>query len=102
MLKRRFVKLVEKNQLQFKDKTENVPHSYLYHAEIKYETKDGFDYTSAMGNGIVELIEGISERFKRFKDREPYLEEVLFDPNGEKADVTYKIRNLFQGIKDAI
>ena len=88
--------------MQSKEVIENVPHNYLYHAEIRYETKDGFGYASAMGNNIFELIVGISERFESFKDREPYLEEVLFDPNGEKANVTYNIRNLFDKIKDAI
>jgi len=102
MLKRRFVKLVEKKQLQSKEVIENVLHNYRYHAEIRYETEDGFGYTNAMGDSIVELIDGISERFKTFKDREPFIQEALFDPNGEKADVTYKVRNLFKGIKDAI
>ena len=55
-----------------------------------------------MGNSIGELMEGISERLEYYKNREPYLQEVLYDPNGEKADVTYKIRNLLEGIKDAI
>ena len=32
-----------------------VNHDYLYHAEIMYETKDGFDYKSAVGNTLKEL-----------------------------------------------
>ena len=88
--------------MQSKEVLENVPHNYRYHAEIKYETENGFGYTNAMGNSINELIEGIGERLEYYKDREPYLQEVLYDPNGEKADVTYKIRNLLEGIKAAI
>ena len=88
--------------MPLKDTTKNVLHNYRYHAEIKYETENGFGYTNAMGDTIVELMNAITERFKHFKDREPFIEEVLFDPNGEKADVTYKIRNLLEGIKDAI
>lgn len=88
--------------MQSKEVIENVLHNYRYHAEIKYETENGFGYTNAMGDTIDELMNGITERFKHFKDREPVLEEALFDPNGEKADVTYKIRNLLEGIKDAI
>ena len=83
--------------MQSKEVLENVPHNYRYHAEIKYETENGFGYTNAMGNSINELIEGIGERLEYYKNREPYLQEVLYDPNGEKADVTYKIRNLFEG-----
>ena len=88
--------------MQSKEVLENVPHNYRYHAEIKYETENGFGYTNAMCNSINELIEGIGERLEYYKDREPYLQEVLYDPNGEKADVTYKIRNLLEGIKDVI
>ena len=88
--------------MQSKEVLENVLHNYRYHAEIKYETENGFGYTNAMGNSINELMEGISERLEYYKNREPYLQEVLYDPNGEKADVTYKIRNLLEGIKDAI
>jgi len=82
--------------MQSKQALENVPHNFRYHAEIKYETENGFGYTNAMGNSINELMEGISERLKYYKDREPFLEEVLYDPNGEKADITYKIRNLLK------
>ena len=96
------MRLVKRKLMQSKEVLENVPHNYRYHAEIKYETENGFGYTNAMGNSINELIEGIGERLEYYKDREPYLQEVLYDPNGEKADVTYKIRNLLEGIKDAI
>jgi len=36
-----------------------VNHNYLYHAEIMYETKDGFDYKSAKGNTLRELLNDI-------------------------------------------
>ena len=96
------MRLVKRKLMQSKEVLENVPHNFKYHAEIKYETEKGFGYTNAMGNSIGELMEGISERLEYYKNREPYLQEVLYDPNGEKADVTYKIRNLLEGIKDAI
>ena len=88
--------------MQSRDVIENVLHDFKYHAEIKYETQNGFGYTNAMGDSIEEIIEGINMRFEEFKDREPYLEEVLYDPNGEQADVTYKIRTIWEGIRDAI
>lgn len=96
------MRLVKRKLMQSKEVLENVPHNFKYHAEIKYETENGFGYTNAMGNSINELMEGISERLEYYKNREPYLQEVLYDPNGEKADVTYKIRNLLEGIKDVI
>ena len=39
-----------------------------------------------------ELLDAIKERFKQYEDRQPQLSEVLFEPNGEKIDVTYTVR----------
>ena len=79
-----------------------VPHNYLYHAEIIYETKEGFSFTSAVGNTMKELIDDINDRFTYYADRQPQLAEVLFEPNGEKIDITYKVRTIMDGYKNAI
>ncbi len=74
--------------------SKNVNHDYNYHAEIIYETEDSFAFTDAMGNTMQELIEGIQSRFHQYRDRQPQLSEVLFEPNGEKIDITSKIRTI--------
>ena len=80
--------------MQSKQVIANVPHNYLYHAEIVYETKEGFGLTNAMGNTMKELIDDINDRFLWYADRQPQLLEVLFEPNGEKIDITHKIRTI--------
>lgn len=80
--------------MQSKQVIANVPHSFLYHAEIIYETEESFAFTNAMGNTMQELIDDINSRFKQYADRQPQLSEVLFEPNGEKIDITHKIRTI--------
>ena len=74
--------------------TKNVHHDFNYHAEIIYETEESFAFTNAMGNTMRELIDNINSRFKQYADRQPQLSEVLFEPNGEKIDITHKIRTI--------
>ena len=76
------------------DKLLNVPHDYKYHAEIIYQTEDSFGFTNAMGNTLDEFIDDINKRFDKYKGRQPQLSEVLFEPNGEKIDITHKIRTI--------
>ena len=72
----------------------NVHHNFNYHAEIIYETEERFAFTNAMGNTMQELIDNINARFRQYADRQPQLSEVLFEPNGEKIDITHKIRTI--------
>jgi|TARA_R100000655_G_scaffold74619_1_gene113483 hypothetical protein len=74
--------------------TKNVNHDFNYHAEIIYETEEGFAFTNAMGNTMQELIDDINARFKQYEDRQPQLSEVIFEPNNEKIDITSKIRTI--------
>ena len=78
--------------MQSKEVIKNVPHGFLFHAEIIYETENSFAFTNAMGNTMQELLDGIKDRFKQYEDRQPQLSEVLFEPNGEKIDETYTVR----------
>ena len=55
----------------------NVKHDCIYHAEIKYETKEGFNFAGSAGDSIPELISDIRSRFKRYSNREPVIVEIL-------------------------
>tara|TARA_R110000824_G_scaffold186315_1_gene367610 strand:+ start:186 stop:440 length:255 start_codon:yes stop_codon:yes gene_type:complete len=78
------------------DKLLNVHHDYKFHAEIMYETGDSFGFIDAMGNTLEEFIDDINSRFDKYKDRQPHLAEAISDPNGEKIDITYKIRTILK------
>ena len=73
-----------------------VNHNYLYHAEIMYETKNGFDYKSAKGNTLKELLNDIDLRFKQLSGRDPKLIEVLYKPQKESINITSKILSLIK------
>ena len=73
-----------------------VNHDYLYHAEIMYETKDGFDYKSAKGNTLRELLNDIDLRFKQLKNRDPKLVQALYKPQDESVNITPKILSLIK------
>ena len=75
---------------------DNVNHDFDYHAEIMYETERGFAFTSAMGNTVQELVDDIKLRFKKYKDRQPYLDVVIYKPNQLNRYVTRKIRKLLK------
>ena len=78
----------------------NVPHDFKYHAEIRYETERGFSFTNAMGNSEQEIVNDIKLRLNQYKDREPYLDVVIYKPNQLNKYVTRKIRKLLGDIKD--
>ena len=73
-----------------------VNHNYLYHAEIMYETKDGFDYKSAKGNTLRELLNDIDLRFKQLSNRDPKLAQALYKPQDESVNITPKILSLIK------
>ena len=75
---------------------DNVNHDFDYHAEIRYETEHGFAFTSAMGNTEQEVADDIKLRFKKYKDRHPYLDVVIYKPNQLNKYVTRKIRKLLK------
>ena len=68
-----------------------VPYSYKYHAEIMYETLDGFNFCNANGNTVDELLWDIDERFSQYEHREPKIVIVLKYPNTKKQDVTKQV-----------
>ena len=84
--------------MQSKQTLENVPHDFKYHAEIRYETERGFSFTNAMGNTEEEIVSDIKLRLKKYKDRKPYLDVVIYKPNQLNRYVTRKIRKLLNDI----
>tara|TARA_R100000231_G_scaffold139582_1_gene121401 strand:- start:2562 stop:2780 length:219 start_codon:yes stop_codon:yes gene_type:complete len=56
-----------------------------------YETKDGFDYKSATGNTLKELIKDIELRFKELSKRQPKLIQVLYLPKKDSVNITSKV-----------
>ena len=84
--------------MQSKQTLENVPHDFKYHAEIRYETEKGFSFTNAMGNTEQEIVDDIRLRLKKYRDRKPYLDVVIYKPNQLNRYVTRKIRKLLNYI----
>ena len=84
--------------MQSKQTLENVPHDFKYHAEIRYETERGFSFTNAMGNTEQEIVDDIKLRLKKYRDRKPYLDVVIYKPNQLNRYVTRKIRKLLNDI----
>tara|TARA_R100000734_G_C3279275_1_gene73302 strand:- start:474 stop:707 length:234 start_codon:yes stop_codon:yes gene_type:complete len=73
-----------------------VDHDYKLHAEIRYETLSCFGMTSAVGNTYQELLIDIKSRLDYYKDRDPEILNVYYDPNGEKIDITQKILTMIR------
>ena len=69
----------------------NVPFDFKYHAEIRYETLEGFNFCNANGNTVDELLWDIDDRFDFLADREPKIVIVLKYPNTKKVDITKQI-----------
>ena len=84
--------------MQSKQTLENVPHDFKYHAEIRYDTEQGFSFTTAMGNTEQEIVDDIKLRLKKYRDRKPYLDVVIYKPNQLNKYVTRKIRKLLNDI----
>jgi len=78
------------------DSLDKVNHDFLYHCEIQYETKDGFDFKSAVGNSLDDLMRDIDLRFKELAAREPKIVQVLYDPNNESINITSKVTSLIK------
>ena len=75
---------------------DQVNHDFLYHCEIQYETKDGFDFKSAMGDSLGDLMRDIDLRFKELAAREPKIVQALYDPNNECINITPKVTSLIK------
>ena len=75
------------------EKQNNVNHDFIYHAEIRFETEGGFNFTSALGSSYRELLEDINSRLKQYKNRQPKIVEAIKNPNGKNIDITNKILN---------
>lgn len=74
----------------------NVNHDFLYHAEIMFETKAAFDYKSAVGNSIKDLMSDIDIRLKELSKRNPQIVQVLYKPQNESMNITSKILSLIR------
>ena len=70
----------------------NVNHDFEFHAEIKYETENGFGYVCAMGDTVKELKVDIKDRFSKYETREPEVVEVIYRPNDVNKKVTDVIK----------
>lgn len=69
----------------------NTPYDFKYHAEIMYETLDGFNFCNANGNTVDELLWDIHERFDYYEHRGPKLVCALLHPNTTSINVTKEI-----------
>ena len=69
----------------------NTPYDFKYHAEIMYNTLDGFNFCNANGNTVNELLWDIHERFDYYEHRGPKIVIALKNPNTVKIDITKKI-----------
>tara|TARA_R110000744_G_scaffold84100_1_gene164691 strand:- start:92 stop:304 length:213 start_codon:yes stop_codon:yes gene_type:complete len=61
-----------------------------------FETKDAFDYKSAIGNSIKELMRDIDIRLKELSKRNPQIVKVLYKPQNESMNITPKILSLIR------
>jgi len=75
------------------EKQNNVNHDFDYHAEIRFETERGFNFTCAVGGSYKEFLEDIYSRLKQYKDRQPKIVKAIKAPNGKSVDITNKILN---------
>lgn len=73
-----------------------VNHDYLYHAEIMYQTKDGFNYKSAVGNTLKDFLKDIDIRLKQLANRDPKIIQALYKPKEESINITPKILTLMR------
>lgn len=73
---------------------DQVPHNFPYHAEIRYESERGFNYVSALGESLIDLIEDIKFQLNNYAHRLPELEVVYELPNTKRKDITNKVRSL--------
>lgn len=73
-----------------------INHNYLYHAEIMYETENGFDFKTAVGNTFKELLADIDLRKKQLAKRNPKLVQALYKPQKESINITPKIISLMR------
>ncbi len=74
---------------------EIVPHDFKYHAEIMYETLEGFNFCLAAGNTVDELLWDIDARFNDYKYREPKIVKVLENPNTKNLEITKEIIEIY-------
>lgn len=70
-----------------------TPFNFKYHAEIRYETEESFNFTNANGNTFEELMEDIRERLEKYKNRMPEVVVALENPNESNCeDITYSVK----------
>jgi hypothetical protein len=74
-------------------KQNNVNHDFDYHAEIRFETERGFNFTCATGSSYKEFLEDIDSRMAQYRDRQPKIVKAIKSPNKKSVDITNKILN---------
>jgi hypothetical protein len=61
------------------------PYDFKFHAEIRYETEDCFNFANANGNTIPQIKEDILRVCKKYEKRSPKIVTILarsmHDPN---------------------
>jgi hypothetical protein len=61
------------------------PYDFKFHAEIRYETEDCFNFTNANGNTIHEFKKDVEKVCKKYEKRSPKIVTILarsmYDPN---------------------
>jgi len=73
-----FVMIVIKN-IQGQKMNNIVNHNFRYHAEIKYETENGFGYTKAVGSTINDFLGDLKLVLNRYikNNRDPKVVEII-------------------------
>jgi hypothetical protein len=72
-----------------------VPHDFKYHAEIMYETIDGFNFCHASGDSVDELLWDLDDRLSYYKHRDPKIVTALKNPNFKKENITKEIIEIY-------
>ena len=82
-------------------KEEFLYYGMKYWAEIQVEGENSFYFVHACGMNKGELMKDIKERFQRNVGRDPEIAIALYDPAGQRKDITKSIKKEFEKICNA-
>ena len=74
----------------------NVPHDFMYHAEIMYEGETAMRFTCAASDTIEGLVDDIVHEFKKIGHRHPVIVKALVFPNGINQNITNLVVKLHE------
>ena len=77
-------------------KAEFLYYGMKYWAEIQVEGAESFYFIHACGMTKGELIKDIRERFLNYKERNPEIAIALYDPAGQRKDITKSIKEQYK------